>query len=70
MESVFNFLGGRKVFFALAVLTIATVAFFIGKLLEAGWLDIVKWTLVAYLGSAVGADAVAVFHKPPEPPAP
>jgi hypothetical protein len=70
MEAIFNALGGRKMALALAILIITAVAFFLGKLTEAAWLDAIKWILVSFLGANVGADAIAIFQKPPEPPAP
>jgi hypothetical protein len=70
VETIFNAVGGRKMFFALAVLIATGVAFFVGKLSEGAWLDSIKWLLATYLTAAVGSDVAAAFTKPPEPPAP
>jgi hypothetical protein len=70
METIFNALGGRKMTLALLVLAIGTVAFFLGKLTESGWLDLAKWDLVGFLGANLGGDFAEMFKRPPEPPAP
>jgi hypothetical protein len=67
MNAITDFFGGRKMSLALLVLIVGTVAFFLGRLSEAGWLDLIKWDLIVYLGSAVGSDITERFGKQPIP---
>jgi len=66
----FAFFGGRKMFLALLFILTITVAFFIPKGTEGGflpmaeWLDGLKWCLIIYLGAnAIEAVPQALVRK-------
>lgn len=61
---MFDWIGGRKMFFAIVILLVVSVAFFIGKLEAGHWLDAIKWILAVYLGAnAVKAIPDALARK-------
>lgn len=54
MEKLFNLLGGRKMFFAIILLIIATVFLFVDKSDFAGWSNFVIWIFGSYcLGNGI-----------------
>ena len=48
MEKLFNVLGGRKMFFAIILLLIATIFLFVDKSDFAGWSNFVIWIFGSY----------------------
>ena len=48
MEKLFSLLGGRKMFFAIILLIIATVFLFVDKSDFAGWSNFVIWIFGSY----------------------
>ena len=48
MEKVFNGVGGRKMFFAIILLVIATIFLFIDKSDFGGWSNFVIWIFGTY----------------------
>lgn len=58
MNKVYDFLGGRKVMFALILTAIITVMVFTGDAQVADWKDFMKWVFVAYVGGN-GAEHIA-----------
>ena len=54
MEKLFSLLGGRKMFFAIILLIIATVFLFVDKSDFAGWSNFVIWIFGSYcLGNGI-----------------
>ena len=72
MESIFEKIGGRKLVACLIALVAAIVFFALQKMSEPGFLDLVKWALIVYIGGNVTTDVATMFKKPapPAPPAP
>lgn len=48
MEKLFNVLGGRKMFFAIILLVIATIFLFVDKSDFGGWSNFVIWIFGTY----------------------
>ena len=48
MEKLFDVLGGRKMFFAIILLMIATIFLFVDKSDFAGWSNFVIWIFGSY----------------------
>jgi hypothetical protein len=48
MDKMFEFLGGRKMFFAIVLLLIATIFVFTDKSDVAGWSNFVIWIFGSY----------------------
>jgi|TARA_R110000824_G_scaffold206477_11_gene391589 hypothetical protein len=48
MEKLFSVLGGRKMFFAIILLIIATIFLFVDKSDFAGWSNFVIWIFGSY----------------------
>ena len=48
MEKLFDVLGGRKMFFAIILLIIATIFLFVDKSDFAGWSNFVIWIFGSY----------------------
>lgn len=58
MKKVYDFLGGRKVLFALILTAIISVMVFTGHAAITNWTDFMKWVFVAYVGGN-GAEHIA-----------
>lgn len=65
---MFEALGGRKLLACLVTLVSGIVFFALSKMSEAGFVELIKWTVLVYIGGNVAADVAAVFSKPPQPP--
>jgi hypothetical protein len=58
MKKIYDFLGGRKVLFALILTAIITTMVFFGYAEVSNWTDFMKWVFVAYVGGN-GAEHIA-----------
>lgn len=68
MNSLFEMIGGRKFLACVTALCIAVIFFALGRLSEPAFTELIKWTLLAYIGGNVAEGVAAVFSKPPQPP--
>ena len=55
MIQVYNWIGGRKMFFALLLTAISTVAWFIDKMSEHGWISFMEWSWGIYAFGNLGS---------------
>lgn len=63
---MFEAIGGRKFLACLIALVIGVVFFALGRIGEAGFIELLKWTIVIYIGGNVASDVAAIFQKPPQ----
>lgn len=63
MGKLYEFLGGRKLSFALIVTVIASVFVWFGKCTAADWVDFIKWVFGIYAGGNVGEYFGKAFSK-------
>ena len=63
MNNFYDFLGGRKLAFALIVTLIASVFVWFGKCTAADWVDFMKWVFGIYAGGNVGEYFGKAFTK-------
>lgn len=67
MMSFFDAVGGRKFLACLIALVIGVIFFALGRIEQAGFIDLLKWTVVIYIGGNVASDVAAIFQaRPPQ----
>lgn len=63
MTSIYKFLGGRKLFFALLLTVISLVLVFTGDCNCEQWLDFQKWIYGAFAVGNMGEHIASKFRK-------
>lgn len=54
MEKVYNFMGGRKLLFALILMLVASGFVWYDKINGQQWIDFMKWIFGIYAGGNIG----------------
>lgn len=67
--STFDLIGGRKFLACLIALAIGVVFFALGRIAEAAFVELLKWTLIVYIGGNVASDVAIIFQRPQPPQA-
>lgn len=65
---MFELLGGRKFVSCVIALAISVIFFAVGKIDQSGFVDLLKWVVVVYIGGNVVADIATRIHRPGDPP--
>lgn len=67
---MFDRLGGRKIVACLVAIVSGIVFFALSRLSENGFIDLLKWTVLVYIGGNVASDVAAIIGRrtPPTPP--
>ena len=63
MQKVYDFLGGRKILFALILMVGASIFLGIEKIDSAQWVDFMKWIFGIYAGGNAAEHISGAFKK-------
>lgn len=61
MDKIFKILGGQKFTCCLVLMTIAVTFFAIGKLSEAGFVDLLKWGFTSFTLTHAATNVTAII---------
>lgn len=65
---MFEAIGGRKFVSCVIALAIGVIFFALGKIEQGGFLDLLKWTIIVYIGGNVASDIAVMLQRPSQPP--
>lgn len=63
MKKVYDFMGGRKVLFALILTLVISIMVFTGHAQIADWTSFMKWVFIAYVGGNAGEHIATSIKK-------